>query len=113
MFKKIRKILKFVCCSRLHEVLVLQVQQVLTKVTNLLDSLLTDMSPSIRKFVTVRSLTLDLLPLLLDILQPTLRPVSVCLRLFLFDVLVQCCRVLILEKLGICKAVEFVYFVIQ
>lgn len=91
----------------------LQVQQVLTKVTNLLDCLLTDMSPSIRKYVTVRSLTLDLLPLLLDILQPTLRPVSVRLGLFLFDVLVQCCLVLIIEQLGICRAVEFVYFMVQ
>ena len=53
-----------------------QVQQALTKVTSLLASLLADMSPSTRKFVNQRSLTLDLLPLLLDILQPTLRPVS-------------------------------------
>lgn len=97
MFKKIGKILKFVCCSKLHEVLVLQVQQVLTKVTSLLDCLLTDMSPSIRKFVTVRSLTLDLLPLLLDILQPTLRPVGVCLHVCFFSLTSWCSAVLCLS----------------
>ncbi|XP_076449657.1 chromosome transmission fidelity protein 18 homolog [Babylonia areolata] len=53
-----------------------EVQQTLTKVSNLVTSLLTDMTPAVRKFVNMRTLTLDLLPPLLDILQPTLRPVN-------------------------------------
>ncbi|KAL8593155.1 hypothetical protein ACOMHN_009810 [Nucella lapillus] len=53
-----------------------EVQQTLTKVSNLVVSLLTDMTPAVRKFVNLRTLTLDLLPPLLDILQPTLRPVN-------------------------------------
>nr|KAG5709706.1 hypothetical protein BaRGS_027731 [Batillaria attramentaria] len=46
------------------------------KITNLLTSLQADMTPGVRKFVDIRNLTLDLLPPLLDILQPTLRPVN-------------------------------------
>lgn len=35
-----------------------------------------DMHPSVRKFINVEAMVLDVLPPLLDILQPTLRPVS-------------------------------------
>lgn len=45
--------------------------------------MITDMAPIVRKFNNPQSLVLDLLPPLLDILQPTLRPVSVNLFLFL------------------------------
>ncbi|KAK7111680.1 hypothetical protein V1264_011274 [Littorina saxatilis] len=53
-----------------------EAQQQMNKVTNLVASMLTDMTPLVRKFVNLRTLTLDLLPPLLDILQPTLRPVN-------------------------------------
>lgn len=53
-----------------------EVHQAHTKITNLLVALLADMTPAVRKFLDIRNLTLDLLPPLLDILQPTLRPVN-------------------------------------
>jgi len=46
------------------------------KTLNLLTSLMTDMTPGVRKFVNPRNITLDLLPPLLDVLTPTLRPVN-------------------------------------
>ncbi|CAL1547262.1 unnamed protein product [Lymnaea stagnalis] len=50
--------------------------QKLIKTNNLLTTMVTDMSPIVRKFSNPQSLVLDLLPPLLDILQPTLRPVN-------------------------------------
>ncbi|RUS89835.1 hypothetical protein EGW08_002365 [Elysia chlorotica] len=46
------------------------------KTTNLLTSLLSDMTPMTQKFTNSTNLTLDLLSPMLDILQPTLRPVN-------------------------------------
>jgi len=46
------------------------------KTLNLLTSLMADMTPGVRKFVNPRNMTLDLLPPLLDVLTPTLRPVN-------------------------------------
>lgn len=60
-----------------------QANQKLLKAKNLLATMITDMAPIVRKFNNPQSLVLDLLPPLLDILQPTLRPVSVNLFLFL------------------------------
>ncbi|GFO38310.1 chromosome transmission fidelity protein 18-like protein [Plakobranchus ocellatus] len=46
------------------------------KTLNLLNSLLSDMAPLTQKFTNSTSLTLDLLSPMLDILQPTMRPVN-------------------------------------
>ncbi|KAK3690943.1 hypothetical protein RRG08_021640 [Elysia crispata] len=46
------------------------------KTINLLTSLLSDMTPRTQKFTNSTNLTLDLLSPMLDILQPTLRPVN-------------------------------------
>lgn len=46
------------------------------KSVNLLKTLFEDMPPITRKFNNHQSIVLDLLSPLLDILQPTLRPVS-------------------------------------
>ncbi|BFZ03156.1 hypothetical protein BsWGS_06195 [Bradybaena similaris] len=53
-----------------------EAHQKLLKAKNLLATMITDMAPIVRKFNNPQSLVLDLLPPLLDILQPTLRPVN-------------------------------------
>lgn len=53
-----------------------QVMQKCNRITGLLATLLMEMLPGIRKYLDIHTLTLDVLPLLLNIMQPTLRPVS-------------------------------------
>ncbi|XP_012939837.1 chromosome transmission fidelity protein 18 homolog [Aplysia californica] len=53
-----------------------ELHQSVTKTLNLMTTLISDMTPVVRKFVNPRNMVLDLLPPLLDVLQPTLRPVN-------------------------------------
>ncbi|XP_050727858.1 chromosome transmission fidelity protein 18 homolog [Eriocheir sinensis] len=50
--------------------------QKLTKNHNLLSAMINDMSPMTRAFTSNKQLVMDVLPLLIHIIQPTLRPVS-------------------------------------
>ncbi|XP_025098804.1 chromosome transmission fidelity protein 18 homolog isoform X2 [Pomacea canaliculata] len=53
-----------------------EVMQKCNRITGLLATLLMEMLPGIRKYLDIHTLTLDVLPLLLNIMQPTLRPVN-------------------------------------
>ncbi|VDI30305.1 chromosome transmission fidelity protein 18 [Mytilus galloprovincialis] len=46
------------------------------KFTNLVSSLMSDMSPSVRKYLNTASMTMEVLPPLMDIIQPNFRPVN-------------------------------------
>ena len=46
------------------------------KMENLVTSLLSDMVPSVRKAASLEISVMELIPLLTDIIQPSLRPVS-------------------------------------
>ncbi|XP_071128877.1 chromosome transmission fidelity protein 18 homolog [Mytilus edulis] len=46
------------------------------KFTNLIGSLMSDMSPSVRKYLNTASMTMEVLPPLMDIIQPNFRPVN-------------------------------------
>lgn len=54
-----------------------QNNQKLTKNQNLLSAMINDMSPMTRAFTSNKQLVMDVLPLLIHIIQPTLRPVSI------------------------------------
>ena len=47
-----------------------------TKTQNIVSSMLTDVSPQLRGSLALRKITVELLPLLLNIITPTLRPVN-------------------------------------
>ncbi|ESP01463.1 hypothetical protein LOTGIDRAFT_230720 [Lottia gigantea] len=47
-----------------------------TKSINLIESMMADMLPSVRRFVNQPAMVMDVIPPLLDIMQPSLRPVN-------------------------------------
>jgi len=53
-----------------------QFQTKRTRAENLIASLLTDVSASVRSNLSHAVVVMELLPLLVDVIQPTLRPVS-------------------------------------
>lgn len=53
-----------------------QFQTKLSKSENLIGTMLADVMPSIRSNLSHSVIVLELLPLLCDVIQPTLRPVS-------------------------------------
>jgi len=55
---------------------VFQCHMKLTKSQNLVTTMVNDMMPSVRRNVTEGVAVMELLPLLVDVIQPTLRPVS-------------------------------------
>ena len=52
-----------------------------TKCENLVMSMMSDMSPGTRKYLNIPVVVMEILPPLMDIIQPTFRPVSYLLYL--------------------------------
>ena len=65
-------------CVTLYVVSVssMQLVQSVQRSSNIIESLLSEMLPKTRNFMTRRSLTVEILPLVVETLAPTLRPVS-------------------------------------
>jgi len=57
---------------------IVQFQTKLTRAENLIATLLTDVSASVRSNLGRSVIVMELLPLLIDVIQPTLRPVMLC-----------------------------------
>ena len=57
----------------------------LTKSQNLVTAMVHEMAPSVRRNVNESVAVMELLPLLVDVIQPTLRPVSLTRSYFLFS----------------------------
>ena len=59
-------------------IFILQFQTKLSRAENLIATLLMDISASVRSNLSHSVVVMELLPLLVDVIQPTLRPVMLC-----------------------------------